>query len=212
MIAGLPPFYDRSRQVMYRKILEEPLAPPPFMSAEAADLCSKLLVREPTARLGYRGVEEIQAHPFWKGLDWAALQRMEIAPPWKPAVTGEADTRNIASEFTAEPAAVTPSPMHSRLRDITGATPPSFTDFTFTHNSVLDGQTYQVRDDDEDDDTSELARDSGAAVAAGGGAGGRAASDDTPAEGGDRPSGDADDGGMVMGSLEGVKPPTGKAA
>ncbi|CAE7924482.1 pkgB, partial [Symbiodinium sp. KB8] len=28
MIAGLPPFYDRNRQTMYRKILEAPLTPP----------------------------------------------------------------------------------------------------------------------------------------------------------------------------------------
>ena len=36
--------------------------------------------------------------------------------------------------------------MGSRLRDMTGGTPPSFTDFTFTHNSTLggDGQTYRV--------------------------------------------------------------------
>ena len=49
-------------------------------------------------------------------------------------------------EFTSEPAAVTPSPAHSKLRDMTGETPPAFTAFTFTHDSVLDGQTYRVSD------------------------------------------------------------------
>jgi len=144
MIAGLPPFYDRNRQNMYRKILEAPLEPPAFMSAEAADLCAKLLIREPTARLGYNGGKEIKAHPFFRGLDWAALDRMEIPPPWRPSVKDAADTHNIAAEFTSEPAAVTPSPAGSKLRDMTGGTPPSFTDFTFTTNSVLDGQAYRV--------------------------------------------------------------------
>ena len=64
---------------------------------------------------------------------------------WTPAVRDEMDTANIAAEFTAEPAAVTPSPAHSRLRDVTGGdTPPSFSAFTFTHDSVLDGNTYRV--------------------------------------------------------------------
>jgi hypothetical protein len=78
-----------------------------------------------------------------------------VRPPWVPDVAGPTDTSNIAHEFTAEPAAVTPSPAQSRLRDAVreagagagGAgsdTPPSFTEFTFTHASVLDGNTYRV--------------------------------------------------------------------
>jgi serine/threonine protein kinase len=144
MIAGLPPFYDRNRQVMYRKILEAPLDPPPFMSPEAADLCAKLLIREPTARLGYNGGAEIKAHPFFRGLDWDKLDARELPPPWKPLVKDSADTRNIASEFVNEPAGVTPSPAGSKLRDMTGATPPSFTDFSYIHHNAMDGQTYRV--------------------------------------------------------------------
>ncbi len=157
MIAGLPPFYDRNRQQMYRKILEAPLEPPAGMSPEAADLCSKMLVREPTARLGYQGADEIKSHPFFRGLDWSALDRREITPPWIPKVVDETDTRNIASEFVNEPPGVTPSPAHSRLRDMTGATPPSFTDFTFTHSSILDGATYRVSFAEDDGDDSPAA-------------------------------------------------------
>jgi len=46
---------------------------------------------------------------------------------------------------------VTPSPAGSRLRDVmnaqsggTGASPPSFSNFTFTQLSTLDGNTYRV--------------------------------------------------------------------
>jgi len=150
MICGLPPFYDRNRPVMYKKILEAPLTPPADMSPEAVDLCSKMLVRDPASRLGYRGADEIKAHPFFRSIDWARLERRELAPPWVPRVSDETDTRNIASEFTNEPAGVTPSPMGSRLRDVMqqpgggGASPPPFTDFTFTHSNVLDGETYRV--------------------------------------------------------------------
>ena len=87
---------------------------------------------------------QIKSHPFFSCINWGALDRREIPPPWSPNVRDPTDTRNIAAEFTSEPAAVTPSPSHSRLRDMTGETPPSFTAFTFTHESVLDGQTYRL--------------------------------------------------------------------
>ena len=129
---------------MYRRILEAPLEPPSFMSPLAADVCARLLTREPTQRLGYRGGAEVKAHPFFASIDWAALERLEVPPPWVPSVRDAQDTRNIAAEFTSEPAAVTPSPAHSALRDaVGGGTPPSFTDFTYTQHG-LDGQVRRA--------------------------------------------------------------------
>ena len=145
MIAGLPPFYDRNRTTMYRKILEAPLERPADMSAPAFDLCAKMLAREPQERLGYRGAAEIMRHPFFAGLDWERLHAKTLTPPWVPAVADDMDTSNIAAEFTNEPAGVTPSPAGSRLRDVMGGEePPSFAEFTYTHASVLDGETYRV--------------------------------------------------------------------
>lgn len=216
MIAGLPPFYDRNRQVMYRKILEGTMEPPPFMSPEAIDVCSKLLVREPTARLGYRGCEEIMAHPFFACIDWGKLDRREIPPPWLPAVTDATDTRNIASEFTSEPAAVSMSPAGSKLRDLTGGeTPPSFTDFTFTHQSVLDGNTYRVSftaDDDSDEEGMVREGSAGAAASAAARHGAAAGADgsDGGEDGGPaalmRASSESDfDGTSLLGKMEGLK-------
>ena len=59
MLAGLPPFYDTNRAEMYKKILDAPLNPPPFMSPDAVDLCTKMLVRYPRRRLGYNGGDEV---------------------------------------------------------------------------------------------------------------------------------------------------------
>lgn len=146
MITGLPPYYDRNRQTMYRKILEADMEPPDHMSLEAVDLCQKMLIREPTLRLGYNGVKELQEHAFFAGLDWEALNRREVSPPWTPEVKDATDTSNISDEFTSEPAGVTPSPATSRLRDTMEAeeAPPSFRGFTYTHDNVLDGDTYRV--------------------------------------------------------------------
>jgi serum/glucocorticoid-regulated kinase 2 len=155
MIAGLPPFYDRNRKVMYRRILEDELKAPPFMSSDAFDLCKQMLHRNPQKRLGYNGFEEVSKHPFFKGIDWDQLRAREISPPWTPSVTGPEDIRNIAPEFTSEPAAVTPSPANAMLRDAVGGTPPSFQDFTFNQRGLGtsgDGQTYRVSFSDDEFD------------------------------------------------------------
>ena len=150
MIAGLPPFYDRNRQTMYRKILEAEIEPPAFMSPDALDLCQKMLIRDPTRRLGYDGADALKAHPFFKSIDWDALERRAVRPPWVPNVTSSTDTSNISSEFTSEPAGVTPSPAGSRLRDALGTeeAPPSFRDFTFTQESALDARGRDSFDDE----------------------------------------------------------------
>ncbi len=44
---------------MYRKILTAEFTAPDEMSPEAASLCRKMLEREPTDRLGYRGAAEV---------------------------------------------------------------------------------------------------------------------------------------------------------
>lgn len=149
MLSGLPPFFDKNRQMMYKKILESELRPPGFMSPAAVDVCSRLLVRDPPARLGYGGAADIKAHPFFTGLDWTALERMEIPSPWKPRVVDDTDTSNISSEFTSEPAGITPTPAGYRLRDAiegegSGAGH-SFSNFTYTPDTAIVGSADEAK-------------------------------------------------------------------
>lgn len=44
----------------------------------------QLFERDPTRRLGIVG--NIRLHPFFKNIDWQALERREIEPPFKPKV------------------------------------------------------------------------------------------------------------------------------
>lgn len=47
------------------------------------DLITQLLVKNPQKRLGaQRGAEEIKAHPFFKGINWALLRQEK--PPFVP--------------------------------------------------------------------------------------------------------------------------------
>lgn len=40
------------------------------MDVKAKDLIQKLLIKEPTLRLGFHSIEEIKTHPYFEGVDW----------------------------------------------------------------------------------------------------------------------------------------------
>lgn len=102
MLTSLPPFYDEDVPTMYKKILEDPLIFPGDMDSVTKDLIGKLLVRDPTQRLGYHGVSEIKSHQFFKDIDWEKLNSKGYIPPYKPQVKNSMDISNISAEFTDE--------------------------------------------------------------------------------------------------------------
>jgi serine/threonine protein kinase len=73
------------REETFENVLRNPLAFPakPAISAEAQDLISKLLVKDPAGRLGTKaGAEEIKAHPWFEGVNWPLLRQQ--TPPYVP--------------------------------------------------------------------------------------------------------------------------------
>ena len=104
MMNGLPPFYDPNMTEMYKKIMNSPLNFPSFFSANAKDLLSKLLERNPEKRLGSGegDVEEIKAHPFFETIDWEKLYNRDVETPFKPNVGSDTDVQNFDSCFTSE--------------------------------------------------------------------------------------------------------------
>lgn len=48
------------------------------------------------------GIDEIKKHVFFATIDWDALLRKEIKPPFKPAVSQEDDAFYFDSEFTCK--------------------------------------------------------------------------------------------------------------
>ncbi|KZT25592.1 Pkinase-domain-containing protein [Neolentinus lepideus HHB14362 ss-1] len=103
MMSGLPPFYDENVNVMYERILNDPLQFPPDISREAMSIITGLLQRDPTKRLGANGAEEIKRHPFFsRYIDWQKLLAKKIQPPFKPSVESVLDVANFDTEFTNE--------------------------------------------------------------------------------------------------------------
>lgn len=82
VLVGVAPFRATDTMQLYTKILQDPLEWPPGLNlpAECKDFVEQLLNKHPTRRLGktIRGFEGeddkiIRGHPFFKSIDWAAL-------------------------------------------------------------------------------------------------------------------------------------------
>ena len=94
---------------LFQVILEKPIRIPRNLSVKAASVLKGFLQKAPSDRLGAReGLVEIEQHPFFKAIDWKALEAKLIPPPYKPQVQDERDLSNIDQLFTKEPVVLTP--------------------------------------------------------------------------------------------------------
>ena len=107
LITGLPPFYSNNVNLMMERVLKADLRLPEWMSLEAQSLIAGLLTRDPLRRLGSGpgGAAEIKRHPFFRGLDWAALLRRQVPSPYRPLRRDALpdSVENFDSMFTSEP-------------------------------------------------------------------------------------------------------------
>jgi len=130
MLTGMPPFYSRSRERLFVKILKSTLRLPRFFSPEAQSFIGSLLDRNSATRLGSTGdADEVKSHPFFAGVDWQALSSRSLTPPFKPPEPADvADTRNFENEFTSMPLdSVENTPGESSLVSLTNR----FSGFTY---------------------------------------------------------------------------------
>ncbi|XP_036147189.1 ribosomal protein S6 kinase 2 beta [Monomorium pharaonis] len=101
MLTGALPFQGANRKETMTQILKAKLGMPHNLSSEAQALLRVLFKRNPVNRLGSGGVEEIKNHNFFATIDWDALYKKEIKPPFKPAVR-EDDAFYFDNEFTCK--------------------------------------------------------------------------------------------------------------
>jgi len=105
MMCGLPPFYSRHCEEMYERILHDTLRFPDHVPADARSFLEGLLNKDPALRLGSSPLdcEAVKSHLFFESLDWAKLDRLEVAPLWLPEVSDDTDLRNFDPTFVNEP-------------------------------------------------------------------------------------------------------------
>ncbi|KAF8644118.1 hypothetical protein AX16_008647 [Volvariella volvacea WC 439] len=97
MLVGYPPFYDDTPYGIYEKILRGNVYWPKTMDRLSRDLIRAFLHPDRSKRLGNMigGPDDILVHPWFKGVDWDALERREICPPIIPHTTSVDDTRHF---------------------------------------------------------------------------------------------------------------------
>ncbi|PPJ56814.1 hypothetical protein CBER1_05935 [Cercospora berteroae] len=158
MCCGWSPFYAEDTQQMYKNIAFGKVRfPRDALSAEGRSFVKGLLNRNPAHRLGAKGdAEELMAHPFFNDIDWVALGKKSIAPPFKPKLKGELDTSNFDPEFTNALTSGDQNSLNARAAALASgigdeSTPLSptmqnqFKGFTFVDESTLE-QQYADRD------------------------------------------------------------------
>ncbi|WUR03155.1 cAMP-dependent protein kinase catalytic subunit [Vairimorpha necatrix] len=91
MFTGDPPFYDSDNHLIYRKILENDIYIPQYLSYAAADLLSRLLRKKRQERLGYWGLDDIKRHIFFSAVDWNHVVDCSLIPPIKPSMYKSSD-------------------------------------------------------------------------------------------------------------------------
>jgi serine/threonine protein kinase len=101
MLVGLPPFYSKDRDKLFKNIKSGIVKYPSYLSKEAINFIQLLFIREPEKRLGGKNdFEDIKAHPFMKNVDWDSIYKKKVKPPFIPNINSDFDTKYIDSEFT----------------------------------------------------------------------------------------------------------------
>lgn len=104
MFTGAPPFYTKDRQKLFDNIKRGNLHYPNIISDVGKDFIQKLMVRDPAKRMGAE--KDVKAHRFFsearkgipKAVDWQALYKKQVTPPFKPKI----DPKNLAALFDKE--------------------------------------------------------------------------------------------------------------
>lgn len=94
LLTGLPPWYTADLVEMRRRVENQTLHLPAYLSVAARSILNALLVVQPENRLGTRrGSSEIKHHDFFADIDWDLIKMKAQETPIKPCPTGETIVR-----------------------------------------------------------------------------------------------------------------------
>ncbi|CAI4060888.1 hypothetical protein SKDZ_06G0320 [Saccharomyces kudriavzevii ZP591] len=99
LLLGYPPFHAETPDAVFKKILSGVIQWPEFkneeeerefLTPEAKDLIEKLLVVDPSKRLGVSGIQEIKDQPYFRNVDWDHVYDEEAS--FVPTIDNPEDT------------------------------------------------------------------------------------------------------------------------
>ena len=90
MMAGQPPFESDNEDDLFESILHDDVLYPVWLSKDAVSILKGFMTKNPSRRLGcvvaHGGEAAIRVHPFFRDMDWAALEQRKVKPPFKPKI------------------------------------------------------------------------------------------------------------------------------
>ncbi|XP_076842935.1 protein kinase C delta type-like [Brachyhypopomus gauderio] len=130
MLTGQPPFIGDDEEEILESVRSDTPLFPLSITWNARKMLIRLFERDPSRRLGVVG--NIRGHSFFETIDWPALERKEIEPPYKPNVTSHNDCSNIDMKFLNE------KPLLSKCRKhwFSFMDQSDFAGFSFTNESM----------------------------------------------------------------------------
>jgi len=99
LLTGSPPFSGSDPMKTYSLILKG-ISGVEFsrrIGKNAQTIIKKLCRNEPSERLGYGAVKDIQKHKWFEGFNWEALRKRTLKPPIIPQVKSCLDSSNFDS-------------------------------------------------------------------------------------------------------------------
>lgn len=112
MVAGQPPFEAENEDDLFEAILHEDVLYPVWLSREAVSILRGFMTKTVSRRLGcvpsLGGEQAILDHPFFKDIDWEALEARKVKPPFRPKIKSARDVSNFDSDFLKEEPTLTP--------------------------------------------------------------------------------------------------------
>lgn len=133
MITGSPPFSSNNRKKTIDSILSKKIIFPYYLTADAKDLLSKLLRKNPNARLGAKPkkADAIRRHRFFRNINWKDLLDRKVIPPIVPIITDPELAENFDPTFTQEGLTAS-SPPSDDLQHVNS----HFLNFSFVNSHV----------------------------------------------------------------------------
>lgn len=97
MLDGAPPFNSDNPLELYQQIKRNRVVYPRHLSTSARHILTKLLVSNPSHRLGSlkRGERDVSGHRFFSPMDFAALRAKALTAPFIPKIASPTDTSNF---------------------------------------------------------------------------------------------------------------------
>jgi novel protein kinase C epsilon type len=112
LVTGQQPFDVENEDDLFEAILNDTVKYPVWLSQSCKNILDGFMTRNIALRLGcdpnLQG-QDIKDHSFFESIDWAKMERRECRPPFRPKMKNATDACNFDTDFTGEPAIITPT-------------------------------------------------------------------------------------------------------